>query len=364
MRAKLLLQAALRSFLRVLWYGTAFWDMRLLEKAERRAAWAVVFYFLCVFFGLSLGLGLLLALGRFSLAYIKSLSYDLDISQVLLIDLFIAPYLAPLLLVYVFGLSLLIVLYRLRKNGFLHSWFCGLCQARFLGLVVLGFSLLLCLLLHIFPRDILKNMQRYATLELERNHYLQHSVFLEPGSFYHFKDWTLYLPDIAKNEAESRHFGRVYQRKNAKLKFAGTAYIRQLKDGSLRLEDIQGYTVEKGRLLKKAKLPPSLSKTIYPGFTKKEDLQKTLAKWRIASAAPNLPFTNRGQRAGYRYSEQLRFLQSMQAVILRFFPLVYALLYDTFFTCFEKKLSRREWEISFSIIVSMVFVFVRVSAFG
>ena len=327
--------------------------MRLLEKAEYRSALSVISYFLCIFLGLSLGLGLLLSLGRFSLAYIKSLSYGLDISQVLLIDLFIAPYLAPLLLVYVFALSLLIVLYRLRKNGFLHSYLCGLCKVHFLTIIALGFSFLLCLLLYLFPRDILKNMQRYAALEFERGYYLQHGAFLEPGSFYHFKEWTLYLPDIAKNEAESRHFGRVYRRKGGRLKFAGTAYIRQLENGSLKLEDIQGYSpAGSGRLLRKAKLPASFPRIIQFGFTKKEDLQKTLAKWRAASAAPALPFTNRGQRTGYRYSKQLRFLQFMQGVILRFAPLFMLCYVMLFLLC----LRRNYWEGSLNYLLPLLFL--------
>ncbi len=261
-------------------------------------------------------------LGRFSLAYIKSLSYGIDLAALLTTDLFIAPYLLFLLLIYTFAVSLVIVLYKLHRNGFLAAWFTYQCQSPLLVGLSFFLTALFSVLLYLFPGDILKRLDRYTSLELKRMKYIQHAAFLEPRSFHHYKNWVIYIPDIQSNTPGSRHFARIYKRKNNHIQFAGQGYIRQLANKTIQLQNVTGYSFTSFTKGSVKRYTLAHSNIFQPSLIKEKNLKKALASWKIASASPELPFTNRGQRSGYRYFGQLELIKGIQSFILRLSPLL------------------------------------------
>ncbi len=250
------------------------------------------------------------------------MSYGIDLAALLTTDLFIAPYLLFLLLIYTFAVSLVIVLYKLHRNGFLAAWFTYQCQAPLLVGLSFFLAALFSALLYLFPGDILKRLNRYTSLELKRMRYIQHAAFLEPRSFHHYKNWVIYIPDIQSNTPGSRHFARIYKHKNSHIQFAGQGYIRQLANKTIQLQNVTGYSFPSLAKASVKRYALANSNIFQPNLIKEENLKKALASWKIASASPELPFTNRGQRSGYRYFGQLELIKDIQSLILRLSPLL------------------------------------------
>ncbi len=292
-----------------------------MPRSGLRLAIKVIGCFLLLFSLISIASALLLTVNHFIFAYIKSEAYGVAILQILKINLLIFPYILIILIPCILVLSLALTIYWLYKKNFSQFYFLYGCQVKQLILAGMGCAFLFVIVQHILPYKIVSNLKSYILNELKDINTGQYTNFLEPLNFNHYKDWTLYIPDLPKRETKERLFAHIYKRKANWLQFIGKGYIRQSENGQVKIEEAEGYYLNRnGKVLKKEIIR---SRTLFdPQKIQKDALEKNLARWRVFSASPELPFTNRGERSGYRYLKELALIQKMQKLMLRFFPAI------------------------------------------
>ncbi len=307
-----------------------------MQASERRLALHSICYFLITFSCIFVLYFFLHTANQFILAFIKSQSYDTELLGILKIYLLIFPSTLVIYLPYIFIFSIAITVYLLHRTGFFRTYLVYGCKCKPLVIGALICSSLLTLTLHFLPQNLLKDLDHHVTQGIYYTQSIEHVDLLEPLSFNHYKEWIIYLPDLKKNEQTGRYFARIYKVKESFLRFIGEGYIRQTDNGIVQIEDAKGYVLNrKGKVIKQKTIS---SRSIFnPKQLKADFVKKSLARWKIFMASPELPFTNRANLAASSYKKRLHIIKSIQRYTLLFSPLIIYLYLLVFVFLIKKK---------------------------